>query len=124
MAGRFRRGAWLMAAVAAAGGPAAALAGDAGQAVFERDCQACHSVVRGRNHVGPSLFAVIGRPAGSISSFVYSSAFRGAPPVWSEAALDAFLTDPQAAIPGTAMRFPGLADAAERAALIAYLKGR
>ena len=124
MAGRRLRGGCLMVALAAAGGPAAALAGDAGQTVFEHNCRACHSVMRGQNHVGPSLFEVIGRPAGSISSFVSSGALRGAPLVWSEATLEAFLADPQAAVPGTAMRFPGLKDAAERAAVIDYLKGR
>ena len=123
MGRRLQRGVFLMLAVAALGDPVAARAGDAGRAVFERDCRACHSVARGQNHVGPSLFGVIGRTAGSISSFVYSGALRGSGLVWSEATLDAFLGDPQAAVPGTAMRFPGLRDAAERAAVIAFLKG-
>ena len=102
--------------------PAPAGAGEvSGRAVFERECQACHSVARGRNHVGPSLFAVIGRPAGSISSFSYSLALRASGLVWSAVTLDAFLANPQAAVPGTAMRFSGLGDAAERAAVIAYI---
>ncbi len=94
-----------------------------GRAVFERDCRPCHTVVRLRNHVGPSLFGVVGRTVGSISSFVYSGALRGSVLIWSESFLDRFLRDPQAVLPGTAMRFPGLSDAGERAALIAYLKG-
>jgi cytochrome c len=40
---------------------------------------------------------------------------------WTKEALDAFLVDPQAFAPGTAMQIRGLQRAADRAALIAYL---
>jgi hypothetical protein len=39
-----------------------------------------------------------------------------------EAALDRFLADPLAVIPGTSMQFPDLKDPRERALLIAFLK--
>ena len=42
--------------------------------------------------------------------------------VWSEAALDAFLANPRAAVPGTRMIYSGMPDAAQRAKLIAELK--
>ncbi len=118
-----RRGAGVVLAVAGLAMSGGASAGDAGQTVFERNCRACHSIVRMQNRVGPSLFGVIDRPTASISSFEYSQALRSFSSVWSEAILDAFLGDPQAMVPGTSMRFPGLKDPAERAALIAYLKG-
>ncbi len=41
--------------------------------------------------------------------------------VWTEETLDGFLADPEAYLPGTWMSFVGLADPAERAAVIAYL---
>ena len=40
---------------------------------------------------------------------------------WDAKTLDAYLTDPQALVPGNTMPFPGLADAKARADLIAYL---
>lgn len=42
--------------------------------------------------------------------------------VWDAATLDRFLADPRGLVPGTKMGFAGIADAAERADLIAYLK--
>jgi cytochrome c len=41
---------------------------------------------------------------------------------WDEEALDAFLADPQKAVPGNLMPYSGLPSASERAYLIAYLK--
>lgn len=42
--------------------------------------------------------------------------------VWTESALDAYLRDPQAKVPGNAMPFAGLPDARARRDLIAFLK--
>ena len=42
--------------------------------------------------------------------------------VWDEASLDRYLTDPQALVPGNIMPFSGVADEAQRAELIVYLK--
>jgi cytochrome c len=51
-----------------------------------------------------------------------SAALRGAEIIWDERSLDAFLTDPQKAVPSNVMPFSGIADAKQRADLIAYLK--
>ncbi|MEI6559533.1 MAG: c-type cytochrome [Rhodospirillaceae bacterium] len=118
-----RGGVLAVLALAALWEPAAARAEDAGRAVFTRQCLACHSVVRMQNRVGPSLYGVVGRAAGAVSSYIYSAALRASGLVWTEPVLEAFLADPQALIPGSAMRYAGLKDAADRAALIAYLKG-
>ncbi len=108
-----------LAAVVAGG----ACAEDLGQAVFQQNCAPCHSIIRMQNRVGPSLFGVVGRATASISSFSYSSALRASSSVWSEAALNEFVSNPQALFAGTTMRFSGLKQPADRAALIAYLKG-
>src|ERR1700761_1000532 len=54
-------------------------AGDAGAGakIFEQ-CGACHSAKQGENVVGPSLYGVIGRPAGSVDGFDYSKAMTEA----------------------------------------------
>jgi cytochrome c len=98
-------------------------AGDAaaGAATFKAKCALCHSVVSGKNGVGPSLFGVVGRPAGSAPGYNYSAANKGSGKTWDEATLDTYLTNPKALIPGTKMIFPGLPEAADRSNVIAFL---
>jgi cytochrome c len=40
---------------------------------------------------------------------------------WDAEALDAYVADPQKSVPGNTMPFAGIADARQRADLIAYL---
>ena len=84
-------------------------------------CAVCHAT-EAPDHKGPALRGVVGRPAGTLPGFRYSRALKNARRDWSEAALDAYLADPQAALPGNAMPYPGLPDPAQRRDLIAYLK--
>ena len=58
--------------------PHAFAAGDAtkGADVFKR-CTICHNAESGGgNRIGPNLFGVVGRPAGSVSGYSYSSAMK------------------------------------------------
>lgn len=84
-------------------------------------CAVCHSV-DGSNGTGPTLKGIIGRKSGTVAGFRYSRAMKSAAIVWDEASLDRYLTDPQALVPGNIMPFSGVADGAQRAELIAYLK--
>jgi cytochrome c len=94
----------------------------AGAALFKSRCGICHSPEPGTNKIGPSLFNVVGRPAGSIDGFSYSDANRHSGIVWKPEVLDRYLTAPQAMVPGTKMTFPGLKDDQQRAEVIAYLE--
>lgn len=97
-------------------------AGDAGkgETVFA-NCAPCHST--GTNTiVGPGLAGIVGRASASTAGFRYSSAMKRANLVWNETTLDAFIADPQKVVPNNVMPFSGLADAQQRADLIAYLK--
>jgi len=49
-------------------GSATALAADpaAGEKIFKAQCGICHAVAAGQNRIGPTLFGVVGRPAGSV----------------------------------------------------------
>ncbi len=112
------------AAPAAAGGSDyASYTGDAakGKRVFAQ-CMTCHAVQEGRNNVGPSLYQIVGRTAGSVEGFKYSDANKGSGIVWTEEQLFTYLENPQATIPGTIMAFPGLKNPQDRADVIAYLK--
>lgn len=114
---------FVLAAAVVIGGAGAARAQDAaaGQAVFKTQCAICHSVVAGKNMVGPSLFGVVGRKAGTIPGFHYSAANKNSGLTWDAATLNRYLTDPKAVVPGTIMPYAGLKDDTKRADLIAYL---
>jgi cytochrome c len=90
-----------------------------GQQLYERRCIACHSV--DQNRVGPAHQGVYGRKAGGAPNYDYSAALRASKVVWDQATLDRWLTDPQATIPGQKMGY-SVADARDRADLIAYLR--
>jgi len=94
----------------------------AGADLFKSRCGICHSPEQGTNKIGPSLFNVVGRPAGSIPDYPYSDANRHSGITWDLAALDRYLTAPQAMVPGTKMTFPGIKNDEQRAAVIAYLE--
>lgn len=106
---------------AAVAAPNLALVGDPakGEAIYSR-CLACHAL--DRNRTGPKHCGLIGRQAGSVPDFDYSAAMRRSKIIWNEQTLDRFLADPLKAVPGTAMGYAGIADAQERADLIAWLK--
>jgi cytochrome c len=112
----------LVAAIIVSGtGTAQAQDAEAGAAVFKTQCSICHSVIEGKNMVGPSLFGVVGRQAGQVSGFHYSPANKDSGLTWDAATLDRYLSDPQAVVPKTIMPYPGLKDDTKRANLIAYL---
>jgi len=92
-----------------------------GKKQFAR-CRSCHTLPEGgANLVGPNLYGVFGRKAGSVEGYNYSDAVETAGFVWDGAKLDQWLADPRGFLPGTKMSFAGLKDAEDRRDLIAYL---
>jgi cytochrome c len=94
-----------------------------GQLVFNNACRTCHTIKEGDNRLGPSLYRIVGRKAGSLQNYGYSSAMKGADFVWDEAKLDQFIANPEQIVPGNNMKpFSGLAPADDRAKVIAFLR--
>jgi cytochrome c len=113
----------ILAISLAAAATSALAAGDPAQGKQAyQACAACHSVTQGATGVGPSLFGVVGRKAGSAPGFNYSQAMKDSNLTWTEKTLDAYVANPQKAMPGNHMPYPGMPDAKLRSALIAYLE--
>ena len=97
-----------------------------GKALYSQ-CKRCHQVGAGAEHrIGPHLNDVFGRAAGSLGNFRYSPAMKTAGSgglVWTEATLDAFLSDPRALVPRSRMSFAGIGEKDDRADLLAWLRG-
>jgi cytochrome c len=83
-----------------------------------QSCLGCHSI--DEDDVGPRHRGVVGRAAGSVPGYAYSTALRNSGLVWTPATLDRWLQNPQALVPGSKMFF-SLADPRDRADVIAYL---
>jgi cytochrome c len=94
-----------------------------GQLEFNNVCRTCHSIREGDNRLGPHMRGIIGRKAGSLPNYSYSSAMRGANFVWNEENLERFIANPDETVPGNNMKpYGGLASAESRAKVIAFLK--
>ncbi len=94
----------------------------AGEKVAKK-CVACHSVDAAKSgKIGPALWDIVGRPIAAIEGFKYSKGLMEVGGDWTYDALDAFLAAPRDFAKGTKMAFPGIKDAGDRAAVIAYLR--
>ena len=98
---------------------------DDNQLVFNNACRTCHTLRDGDNRLGPNLHKIIGRRAGSLPNYGYSSAMKGADLVWDKATLDRFIANPDQVVSGNNMKpYGGLASADERAKIIAFLEAK
>lgn len=94
-----------------------------GEKVFGK-CKSCHSI-EGKDGTGPHLNGVVGRAVASVAGFNYDDAMKNhatEAPNWTPEALQEFLTNPKAVVPGTKMAFAGLPKPQDRADLIAFLQ--
>jgi cytochrome c len=98
--------------------------GDAkhGADVFAEECGDCHSPLPGKDKKGPTLTGVIGRKAGTVTSFAgYSDAMKSSGIVWSAERMDTYIAAPKKVVPAGKMKYDGLADAGARADVIAFV---
>jgi cytochrome c len=87
-----------------------------------KQCELCHNLGKGQgNKIGPDLYGVVGRQVASEAGFNYSPQLKAKGGTWTFDALDKWLTNPRADVPGTLMTFAGIANERQRADVIAYL---
>ena len=95
-----------------------------GEKVFKK-CSACHQIAAGgKNMIGPNLWGVIGRTAGSVSDYKYSKAMVAYAKEWSYEEMNSYLIKPQAYVKGTKMAFAGLRKEKDRASVILYMNSK
>ena len=95
-----------------------------GEKVFKK-CSACHMIAAdGKNMIGPNLWNVIGRTAGSVTDYKYSKAMVSYAKEWSFEEMNSYLIKPQAYVKGTKMAFAGLRKEKDRASVILYMNSK
>jgi len=93
-----------------------------GKSVFNGQCAICHAATSGApSGIGPSLFGVVGRKAGSFPGYSYSNAMRGSGAIWTQARLKAYIAAPAKDIVGNKMPFQGLKNPTQVEDVTAYL---
>jgi cytochrome c len=95
-----------------------------GEKVFKK-CSACHMIAsNGKNMIGPNLWSVIGRTAGSVSDYKYSKAMVAYGKKWTFEEMNSYLIKPQAYVKGTKMAFAGLRKEKDRASVILFMNSK
>ena len=95
-----------------------------GEKIFKK-CSACHQIASGgKNMIGPNLWSVIGRTAGSVSDYKYSKAMLAYGKEWTFEEMNNYLIKPQAYVKGTKMAFAGLRKEKDRASVILYMNSK
>jgi cytochrome c len=120
----------LLAAVGALCATPALAAGNAahGGQIFKGTCGVCHlaqphpAVSDLAMRIGPNLWGVVGRKAGTAQHFRYSAAMMQSGIVWTPDRLRPYIHEPQKTIPNIRMSFQGLKNLQDVDDVVAYLQ--
>ena len=107
-----------------------AFAADAahGAQIFKGTCGVCHlaqphpAVSDLAMRIGPNLWGVVGRKAGSTPRFRYSAAMMQSGIVWTPDKLRPYIHEPQKTLPNIRMSFLGLKNMKDVDDVVAYLQ--
>jgi cytochrome c len=93
-----------------------------GEKIFKNLCAVCHNFAS--HGTGPNLKGVHGSAKASKEGFAYSGALSGIGGKWTDGHMDKWIKSPADYAPGNAMAFAGVANAKDRADVIAYVKAQ
>jgi cytochrome c len=122
------RFAGLAAAASLLASPALAADADHGAQIFKGTCGVCHlaqphpAVSDLAMRIGPNLWGVVGRKAGTTPHFRYSAAMMQSGIVWTPDRLRPYIHAPQTTIPNIRMSFQGLKNLKDVDDVVAYLQ--
>jgi len=98
-----------------------------GAAIFNANCDVCHMALRDASRadlatrIGPNLWGVVGRKAGTYKGYAYSYAMRSSGITWTDDQLRSYIAAPQKTVPNVRMSFVGLKNPKDVEDIIAYL---
>ncbi|HYD30389.1 MAG TPA: c-type cytochrome [Azospirillaceae bacterium] len=93
-----------------------------GRALFT-SCEACHTLRKRENRIGPHLVRIVGRAAGEARRYAYSPALEATDLAWTPENLRRYLQAPQAFMPGTNMAIAGYSPA-DAESLVEFLRSK
>jgi cytochrome c len=86
-------------------------------------CKTCHNVTQGGGDtIGPNLFGIFGRKAGSEAGYAYSDGMKALGITWDAPQIDKWISNPRGMVPTTKMTYIGMQDPKDRIDVVAYLK--
>jgi cytochrome c len=85
-------------------------------------CGVCHKVASGeKSTIGPNLWGVNGRKAGTLPGFIYSNPMKASNITWTRAELLDYIAAPAKKVPGTKMAYAGQKDPKQAELIVDYV---
>lgn len=91
--------------------------------ILAEACIACHNLGGNESKIGPYLTDIIGRKAGSVEGYQYSTAMKNSNIYWTRENLSKFIQNPSKIVPNTSMGFAGVS-ASDADDIITFMESR
>lgn len=94
-----------------------------GEGLFKKKCKSCHTIKDGGKHgMGPNLFGVMGRKAGTVDGYKrFSDGMKASGVVWDDASMDKIMVNSSKFVEGGKMKGIKIKDATDRKNIISFI---